>query len=757
MAFPSILSRILPHKRKHDLFLGLMLRESSATGYAFEHTSGDLEILKSKSFPYSKGFDKILEDVDTVVYEMESELRCHFDRVIFVLPTSGVKESGGEVVAPYRTAISEIVHNLELDAMGYIEMLDVLKSDLNTRGSEVYVELGKLKTQLVFLHAGESRKRVTISTNPANIVSHIDEFVTRGRTVSILPIHEGANTNVLSAALSGYLPHIYTIHEVNVEVRKLLKLQLDSNSADLKTSPGTTAHDGETSPNGSDRSSVSEPQEEDAVVIDTQHVRIDSQDTSDIHPEPSTADTQDLKPQDIDAPQTATHSDQIAGFKLYHQQPSVEDDYIHPPADIQEQGTIPLEGYDDEPSTMQDELTSQTSHEVSSASDEPTDNVVTPIRMSPVSKTLVMTIGALLCVVVAGTSAFELFLHRVTLIVTVPTEVYEIKQDILAVPVTKVIEEKDIDVQVATSGEREIGELAEGTVTIASFNDKEASFSAGTNIYLRDMAFRLDEDVVLPASSVDTTSGTKRASQKSVKASATFIGTEGNVEKGSQFTVEDYPTSLYYGRAESAFTGGSAQTVSVVSADDLAKLESEVDDVAKQASDSARAGTSGDMLTLDSISTVDTSELEYSAEVGELASSLRATGKVKAVLYTVSKPYLVDLITKMIRENKGQGYQFLNDGVSYTFTDVSLASDEQTIDALLTSSVSIFRAVDLPAIKQAVRLQSREQVQAYLRSKIQASSVSFVYDPIIPVFDRFVPWDPKNIELQVDPSDGSSD
>jgi hypothetical protein len=185
MNLPSFLSRIVSKKSKANRFFGLILRESSAMAYAFEQTDSDVEIVKSAPFSYTKNFEKVLDDTDTIMYEFETALKCNFHKIIFILPFSGLKGEGEEVVQPYRSAISEIIHNLELEAMGYIEIIDVLKEDMLQHESAVYIEVGKLKTHIVFLRNGGQWNQQSVNTNPANIVSHLTEYITQGTNIYV--------------------------------------------------------------------------------------------------------------------------------------------------------------------------------------------------------------------------------------------------------------------------------------------------------------------------------------------------------------------------------------------------------------------------------------------------------------------------------------------------------------------------------------------------------------------------------------------
>jgi hypothetical protein len=747
MIFSSLLSRIVPHKTKANRFFGLVLRESSATGYAFEQTESDVEILKSKQFPYSKNFEKVLDDTDAVIYEFETALKMQFNKVIFVLPVCGLKGDGKEVVQPYRGVISEIIHNLELEAMGYIEMTDVLKEELKKHDSAVYIEVGKLKTQIVFLRNGEKWNQLSINTNPANVASHLTEFITKGTNIYVYSIHESANTNALMAALSDYVVHLYKPDELSVDIQQLLKKQLLP-QVEATLTPGLVSEEQEVTERIENTPIVDGSSD---MVIDSQTIAVDTVIPPVIAPA---------------SPIPGVTPDSVAGFKIFTSQSKRTDDgYVHGPPHESEKTSKITSSFPVADSVVTDVIDAQPPEEVIYEPDVTQnedeliiDNEVTPknSKRKFVFKSIGMSIGIIVCIALAGIIVFELYLHKVTVKISVPTETFAIKQALSSIPVSKVVEEKQVDVSVDTTGQKEVGERAKGTIVLASFDDKEASFSAGTQLYLDDSVYKLDADVVLPPATVDTSSGTKQASKKSVAASATFIGTDGNIVKGKQLSVEDYPSSLYYALSEADFSGGSQQTVSVVAEEDIAKLNVLVKAKAKETSESAKAGASGDSVTLDEISSIDMSELSYSSDVGEVASVVKAEGSVKAVLYTTAKGALVEVLQKAVNEDKGKNFQFLNADIKYAFSDVVLATDEQTCDMNLETTLDIFKSLDTSAIKKSIRMKLDSQASQVLKDKYKVSEIQFVYNPVLPLFQLFVPYRTENIEVEIDPVGSAS-
>jgi len=754
MALSSILSRLIPKKNKANRFFGLALRESSAIGYAFEQSETDIEVLKTKQYAYSKSFDKVLDDTDAVVYDFETALKWQFRKVIFVLPVCGLKGDGKEVTHPYRTVISEIVHNLELEAMGYVEMTDVLQEDLAPHSSSVYIEVGKLKTHIVFLRNGEKWNQLSINTNPANVASHLTEYITKGTDIYIYQIHDAVNTNALAAALSDYVVHVCKTDDINIGLAHLLKKQLITDTINTKVDEvKTSTQQDVASPCVEEQiETVPSVATDTSIVIDSQAMKVE---------EGKPASVQ------VEAPIVPEDPNSIEGFKIFPTTKlnRAEEGYVHQPPvvasitpELHRENNATYDPFVanhaiEEPS---DEMTINENEREDQIDNDIGDNMPanTPKRLTqkaPLLKSVGFAFGIIVSICLAAIIVFELSIHKVTVKITVPTEKYSIKQALTAIPVTKVVEEKEVDVSVDTTGEKEVGERAKGTVIIASFDDKQASFSAGTLLYVGDAVYKLDADVQLPPATVDTVSGTKLASKKTANASATFIGTDGNIEKGKQLEIEDYSSSLYYALTDSSFTGGTQQTVSIVSEDDIDKLNDLVTEVAKQASESAKSGASGHLITLDDISTVDTEELSYSSALGEVASVIRAEGRVKAVLYTIQKKELNDKLRGIVRQDKGKGVEFLNTGWNYVFSNIELSEDELTCTFDLEVDLDTFKALDVSSIKKSIRLNPIGSASETLQKKFNVLRAEYMFEPLIPLFRLFIPYRIENIGVEIDP------
>ncbi|MEK7551379.1 MAG: baseplate J/gp47 family protein, partial [Patescibacteria group bacterium] len=152
------------------------------------------------------------------------------------------------------------------------------------------------------------------------------------------------------------------------------------------------------------------------------------------------------------------------------------------------------------------------------------------------------------------------------------TKSTNIDNNLLAAQIIPVEEQGSITI--STSGKKDIGTSAKGSVTIFNNDTDSVSIDKGTTITSSGgVKFSLDEGVKVASASGDLFSGTKPGTTN-VKVTASEIGTEGNLPSGSKFNVGTSKTVA--AKNDSAFSGGTKKSVTVVSDKDLAKLRSEL-------------------------------------------------------------------------------------------------------------------------------------------------------------------------------------
>lgn len=151
-----------------------------------------------------------------------------------------------------------------------------------------------------------------------------------------------------------------------------------------------------------------------------------------------------------------------------------------------------------------------------------------------------------------------------------PSTATNVEQNILQ-PVVKQVK-KTNTVDFDATGSKEIGESAKGSIVISNCEDYDAiSLPAGTVVASGSMQYTLNSAVTVPGGAGNFVSGCTRPGVSSaVNVTAANIGPEYNIAAGTTLAIAGHSSSLS-AKAQSAFTGGSKETVTIVQQSDVDK------------------------------------------------------------------------------------------------------------------------------------------------------------------------------------------
>lgn len=120
-------------KTAGDLYLGLLMKEKEGVALIFARKNGKMQILGKEKIIYSNGWENLTEDIDEILFKLEKNLQVTIEQVIFFLYTPLLNEQGTEIKSFYLNKIKEIVKNLELSPLGYIECYEAIYSYLSEK------------------------------------------------------------------------------------------------------------------------------------------------------------------------------------------------------------------------------------------------------------------------------------------------------------------------------------------------------------------------------------------------------------------------------------------------------------------------------------------------------------------------------------------------------------------------------------------------------------------------------------------------
>lgn len=322
--------------------------------------------------------------------------------------------------------------------------------------------------------------------------------------------------------------------------------------------------------------------------------------------------------------------------------------------------------------------------------------------------------------------------------------------------VKSIVEElkEDESVEFEATGEKEVGEKAQGQVTFENCESESAiTVPAGTVLSANGNNYTTLSDATVPGGSgfACSTPGASAA----VGIAASEVGEGYNTDDGTVFSVSgrNGPSGVFYFRAvaQTAIDGGSSETVKVVSAADIERAKGDL--IGKSTDDQKtelRSQFGEDTIVIESSFAKKQGKAVSSPAVGEeVADGKKAklTVPTTYTMYGVAKAELESYLTANFEDRLGnQNTQRVYDtGVDSAQLSGFKKGSNDTLTATLIATGQVGPKIDESAVKDMVKGKITGDVQSTLQSidGIQDVGVRYSY-----FWVRTVPNDTNKIHLE---------
>ncbi|MFA9288870.1 MAG: baseplate J/gp47 family protein [Weeksellaceae bacterium] len=614
-------------KKKSDpVFFGIHLSEVGSHGVLFRVVDQKPIVIAQQSQVYSSGFENILEDIDKLISSLEALSNTRVDKTIFFLHTFMIDPKTHDILEPYKGIIKNLSKELELNPMGYIDLQESMMDYLKRQSivSALLVEVDTSRVAIAIYKGGKTT-HASSSSRSQSLAEDVAALLAE------LPAHSHAPTKMIVYGY-GDLQHIASDLSAFAWNEKLF----------------------------------------------VQHPTIDIVSREDLTEHLIYTFGEELDKQDIAAPTEAPSKDEASGFGFV-MGGDVQGD-PEPPATVATSAGRPTASAFD---TIQTKVTT----------------IFTTVKgsLGGSSQKTALIAGITFLALVVIFVLVELFAHKLELTVTMAAETVE-DEITVTLPFTDEASDelalithtavKEVEQEAPATGEREIGEKATGEVNILNFDSSEKTFPRGTELSLGDLIFTTDSEVKVASSSGISSDGSKQSGKAKVAATAADIGTKYNIEKGKQLKVSGQSESLFAAVVETAFTGGSEETVKTVSRQDIDKLETQVEELLESASDEEGKPTiSGDEVLIPQLTEAEVSDSEFTREVGEEADEVAITATSETRYVTVNKKLMQEYLLKELKETISKDKNIAPESIEFEVIDVDTEedADEATLEIAVTA------------------------------------------------------------------------
>ncbi len=294
----------------------------------------------------------------------------------------------------------------------------------------------------------------------------------------------------------------------------------------------------------------------------------------------------------------------------------------------------------------------------------------------------------------------------------------------------------------STTGKKETGDKATGEVTLYNKTDSPKTFSKGTLLVgPNNLEFDLTGDVKIASTSSFSTS----FSSTNAKVEADKFGKEYNIPSGSNFQVKGQSTSDYFAKNNSAFSGGTKKEVTVVSADDIASLQTKVSDtLLKKAMSEANSKIGDGSQVLPAPLDISFDDKSYSKKAGDQADTVSLAATITYKLGSYKKSDLISLAKDVTSKDAPSDYKYSGKDSEVQIKDVK--NDEGDISGKLVFSSVFLPQVSPEDIAGKLAGKSTQKADEILNTPgISGNNVNFTRS--LPFFPKILPFNKKNIVI----------
>lgn len=326
-------------------------------------------------------------------------------------------------------------------------------------------------------------------------------------------------------------------------------------------------------------------------------------------------------------------------------------------------------------------------------------------------------LGLLLVAIVTGALAALIFLPTADVTLVLRTAPLLVEETVTlqadaesegAIPGTAFFREVQVEGSTPTTGEEVIGGKAQGVVDIVNRTSEEQKIKGQSRLVTEDgTLFYMQKAVTLPAG----------PSRVSIKVEADQAGENGNVEPQKLFfaALDENARSLLYAEVTKQLTGGSGDTVPVVTGEDLESARSTAGQV-------ARAQVEGDILKelppgwkiLNESWSAELATFETSAEAGQREAAVPFSARALVRVMGYEEEALEQHLRGALEERMDKEYILFPGPLAFTNTVKTANWEEGKAELSVRVTHTTIPNIQLLTLRGKLMGQPVEEAKKYL-------------------------------------------
>jgi len=177
-------------KKNNIHYFGLFLKEDQGVGLIFAPDGKTMRLIASAHFKYTDGWDNLSEDVDNLLMGLEKTTAVSIRDTIFFFYSHAIESQTQEIKADYFRSVKKIAKDLDLNPLGYIEVVDGVMAYLQSKEESainaVMIELDKTNCTIFVLRNGKRSAAKTFGRSE-NLLDDLTLVFNRLKTEMAIP------------------------------------------------------------------------------------------------------------------------------------------------------------------------------------------------------------------------------------------------------------------------------------------------------------------------------------------------------------------------------------------------------------------------------------------------------------------------------------------------------------------------------------------------------------------------------------------
>lgn len=712
----NMLDILKKNNTKNDIYLGLSLQEQGGKALLLQYNEQQSSAitLGSKLFSYSNAWERLVEDVDEVLFELEKVAQVKATKTVIFVYSHLVNEKTHEIKEPYFDKIKAIADELGLEMIGFMEHHEALIEHLSKSGAgqlnAVVCEIdSSLVSMFVYRNGNlDFTKTIERTTDYIDTLEVALVELSKTKTLPLRIILYGIGTLDSDATLfmSKRWPKDMFVQLPKVET-------MTTDQMDIALIEGFKS---QLNPSNSS-SSLFSPLPEVSLTV-----QAETQESSSEQP----ANTLPISPS--------------TGFVLGKdiQDTTGEIEESAPPTTVEEVSAINSENAFVAPSYSVPQKGS---------------GISLPFKIPHFGRLapsgLLIAISGLILIII-GIFSLLYFFHKanVTLLYDTKPIAISMMVDAKSLSVTSHIKQIPATGSIETTGAKFIGDKARGEVSLLNKSKQSATIPRGTTLLgPKNLKFLTDSEVkVASASEQLTTDGNVLTvtGKEKVLVTATEIGEEYNLGKDTKFDIEGGSSNVV-ATATKSLDGGSKKEVRTASKTDFDTLRKKVL-VSVKKKTSLTVKSENDTQVIEPLTQVTLSAEKYSKEVAEEASDLKLTATARVKYYEIPVPTAKDLLLAKLKKSLPADQTLDQKAILFTVKSAKLnhGKPEITLDVRGLPR----QRVDIVKVKNSLIGKPVSKIKE-ISKQYQANGYEYQIQTELPLLKSRLPFFAKNLNVIV--------